>query len=176
MGTCTITPAQSGIATCAGDSSHGSRVTVVRDVRRVPGYRASSDCITDATVAARVVLSFQQRGEIPAEREAFVVLLLDGKHRLLGLHVASIGTASSAPVHPREVFRPAVVLGASAVIVAHNHPSGDPMPSIDDRNVTERLRKAGEVLGITVLDHVVIGDGACFSFTGGEVLRIGGGA
>jgi len=96
-------------------------------------------------------------------QETFHVLLLDGKHRLLRLQRVSEGTLTSSLVHPREVFGPAVREAAAAVIVAHNHPSGDPEPSAEDLAVTRRLIEAGRILGMPVLDHVVIGDAAYVS-------------
>jgi DNA repair protein RadC len=79
-------------------------------------------------------------------------------------------------VHPREVFGPAVALAATAIIVAHNHPSGDPTPSANDRAVTDRLRQAGELLGIPLLDHVVIGDARYYSFADEASHAMPGGA
>jgi DNA repair protein RadC len=100
-------------------------------------------------------------------RERFAVVYLDGRHRPIAVHDAHTGTAGSAPVHPREVFGPAVALSAAAIVVAHNHPSGDPTPSAEDRAVTEWLQRAGELLGIEVLDHVVIGEDRYYSFADG---------
>ncbi|MCA9002255.1 MAG: DNA repair protein RadC [Planctomycetes bacterium] len=93
------------------------------------------------------------------QREVFVVLLLDVQNRLQGEALVSVGTLTSSLVHPREVFRQAIAQGAAAVIVAHNHPSGDPDPSQADREVTRRLIRAGQLLGIPLLDHVVVGEG-----------------
>jgi len=93
------------------------------------------------------------------ERERFLVLLLDGKHRLKRREVVSEGTLTTSLVHPREVFRPAVRESAAAVVVVHNHPSGDPEPSLEDVEVTRRLIEAGRLLGIPLLDHVIVGDG-----------------
>jgi DNA repair protein RadC len=90
--------------------------------------------------------------------ERFMVLLLDGRHRVLREEVISQGTLTASLVHPREVFRPALREAAAALVLVHNHPSGDPSPSREDREVTERLRHAGEVLGIPVLDHVIVAD------------------
>jgi DNA repair protein RadC len=107
-----------------------------------------------------------------ARRETFFALLLDARRRILSMRVVSQGSADSALVHPREVFSPAVREGASAIVVAHNHPSGDPTPSPEDRAVTERLRRAGQLLGIELLDHVVVGDDRCFSFAEESFLPI----
>jgi len=91
------------------------------------------------------------------DREAFAVLLLDNAHRPLGVHIAHEGSLNECGVHPREVFKAAILANAAAVILAHNHPSGDPHPSPDDYALTRRLREAGALLGIDVLDHIVIG-------------------
>jgi DNA repair protein RadC len=92
-------------------------------------------------------------------QEEFHVLLLDARHRLLRASLVTRGTADTSLVHAREVFREAVREGASAVILVHNHPSGDPRPSPEDRTVTRQLSQAGSVVGIPVLDHVIVGDG-----------------
>lgn len=97
-------------------------------------------------------------------RESFYVVLLDVRSRVIGLRVVSTGVVDSAPVHPREVFGPAVREAAVAVVIAHNHPSGDPAPSQQDQQVTERLQAAGRLLGIDVLDHVVVGTDRYYSF------------
>jgi len=91
--------------------------------------------------------------------EVFWILCLDAQHRIIGNAPVAIsrGTLTSSLVHPREVFRPAIVAGAAAVICAHNHPSGDPTPSADDRLVTEQLVAAGRLLDIPVHDHVILG-------------------
>lgn len=109
-------------------------------------------------------------------RERFAVVYLDTRNRPIGVHDAHVGTCDSTPVHPREVFGPAVALAATAIIVAHNHPSGDPTPSANDRAVTDRLRQAGELLGIPLLDHVVIGDARYYSFADEASHAMPGGA
>jgi DNA repair protein RadC len=105
-----------------------------------------------------------------ARREQFIVLLLDGKNRITRKVTVSEGSLSQSIVHPREVFVQAVRESAAAVIFVHNHPSGDPAPSREDREITRRLKEAGEILGIKVLDHVIIGDGSYFSFTESGLL------
>jgi len=92
-----------------------------------------------------------------APTEEFWVLLVDVRHRLICMERISIGTQSSSLVHPREVFTVAVGKRAAALLVVHNHPSGDPAPSVEDRALTRRLEEAGKLLGIPVVDHVVIG-------------------
>ena len=96
-----------------------------------------------------------------AKKEGFYAVTLDQKHRVIDLHRISEGTLSMSPVHPREAFNPIIRDSAAAVVFVHNHPSGNPEPSEDDRLLTARLAGSGNLLGIRVLDHVVIGDG-CF--------------
>ncbi len=93
-----------------------------------------------------------------AAHERFFVVLLDGRHRVVGHELVSQGTLTASLVHPREVFRPALRRSAAAVLLVHNHPSGDPTPSREDREITDRLTRAGELLGIPVLDHVVVAE------------------
>jgi DNA repair protein RadC len=97
-------------------------------------------------------------------RESFHVLLLDGRHRLISADEVSVGTLTASLVHPREVFREAIRSAAAALVLVHNHPSGDPSPSAEDRTVTKRLRSAGQLLGIRVLDHVIVTATRYFSF------------
>jgi DNA repair protein RadC len=98
-----------------------------------------------------------------ARREHFVAFLLDVRNRVLARETISVGTLSASLVHPREVFAPAIERRAAAVIVVHNHPSGDPEPSADDLALTRRLVQAGVLVGIEVLDHLVIGHGSYVS-------------
>lgn len=98
------------------------------------------------------------------KKEFFYTLLLNGKNRILRCENISIGSLTSSIVHPRESFLPAIKYSAAAVIFAHNHPSGDSTPSQEDRLITRRLFEAGEILGIKVLDHVIIGDNNYYSF------------
>jgi DNA repair protein RadC len=103
--------------------------------------------------------------------EQFWTVLLDGKHRVIREVMVSQGTLNSSPVHPREVFSPAMRHSAAAVVFIHNHPSGDPTPSADDLAITSRLCEVGRMVGISVVDHVVIGDGAFTSFADRGLLR-----
>ena len=98
-----------------------------------------------------------------AKKECFYAISMDQKHQVIDLHKISEGSLSMTLVHPREVFNPMIRDSAAAVIFLHNHPSGNPEPSVDDYNLTVRLAEAGKILGIRVMDHVVIGDGAFVS-------------
>jgi DNA repair protein RadC len=100
------------------------------------------------------------------DQERFVVACLDTKHRVQCVVIITIGTLDASLVHPREVFKPAFIEGSSAVVLSHNHPSGNTTPSREDREVTNRLTEAGKLLGIAVLDHIIHGDGT------GDVLSI----
>ncbi|MEB2344098.1 MAG: DNA repair protein RadC [Deltaproteobacteria bacterium] len=93
-----------------------------------------------------------------ARCERFLLLLLDGRHRMLREVAISQGTLTASLVHPREVFRPALREAAAAVVLVHNHPSGDPTPSREDQEITRRLAEAGDLLGIPVVDHVVVAE------------------
>lgn len=104
------------------------------------------------------------------KREEFRILMLNTQHAVTRELVVTVGTLDTSVVHPREVFRSAVLESAAAVILVHNHPSGDPTPSTEDRAVTAQLVAAGRTLGIPVLDHVVIGDGCYVSFVEAGLL------
>ncbi len=98
------------------------------------------------------------------DREHLYALFLDTKHAPIGLNHVSMGTLNTMLVHPREVFKCAVLLNAACLILVHNHPSGDCSPSPEDHVLTTRIADAGKLLGIALLDHVVIGSGRYFSF------------
>lgn len=102
-----------------------------------------------------------QYGASPVEQ--FGVVLLDAKHRMLRIKLVSVGTLDSTVVHPRDVFREAVSASAAAIVLFHNHPSGDPTPSAEDLALTLRMLQAGEMMGIDVVDHVILSDQRYFS-------------
>jgi DNA repair protein RadC len=108
----------------------------------------------------------------PVDREHFMLAMLDRKNKLIGIHTVSVGSLTASVVHPREVYKPAILANAAAILLCHNHPSGDPQPSQEDRVLTQRLVEGGKLLGISVLDHVVLGDGslAYFSFADNNLL------
>jgi DNA repair protein RadC len=91
-------------------------------------------------------------------QEVFGILVLNTKHKIVAVHEVSRGTLNNSMIHPREVFKPAVLHNAAAIICFHNHPSGDPEPSKDDIKITKRLVEAGEIMGIEILDHIIVGD------------------
>lgn len=116
---------------------------------------AVRDRISDSRQAADLLM----KEMMYEKRELFMTLNLNARLQVESKSVISIGSVDSAPVHPREVFGPAIRRGAAAVVVAHNHPSGDPSPSPQDIEVTKRLIKASEIIGISLLDHLIIGNG-----------------
>jgi DNA repair protein RadC len=122
----------------------------------VPGARLSSSADVYSTFWPSMV----------SERvEVFTCAMVDAKLRLIRTEIISKGTLTASIVHPREAFRPAVRNAASGVIFVHNHPSGDPLPSDEDRRITGRLEEVGRILGIPLLDHVVVGaEGSYYSF------------
>ena len=106
-----------------------------------------------AVIIALNVLKLQENAE-----ESFYIFTLDTKNQVTGLFEVSRGSLNASVVHPREVFKRAILQNSNAIILVHNHPSGDPKPSKEDIDITNRLVEAGELLGIKVLDHIIIGD------------------
>lgn len=97
-------------------------------------------------------------------KEHFIAIHLDGKNRIVCFDRVSVGSLNQSIVHPREVFKGAILSSAAALILVHNHPTGDPTPSAEDRAITKRLAEVGDLVGIRVLDHVIVGDGEYLSF------------
>lgn len=98
------------------------------------------------------------------KKEFFSVIILNTKLEIISLEDVFVGTANTTLIHPREVFSKAIRLGANGIILVHNHPSGNPEPSQQDRDITLRLAQSGNLLGIKIFDHIIIGDGSYFSF------------
>ena len=130
--------------------------------KRLNGYVASDvyPKISSPGDAASYMMSVMRH----ETHEKFVVMLLNTKNKLIAVRQISEGSLTSAVVHPRECLAPAIVAHAAAIIAVHNHPSGDPAPSSEDRHLTEALNSAGDVIGIPLPDHIVIGDGRYYSF------------
>ena len=104
------------------------------------------------------------------EREHFIALTLNGAHRVIHTHVISIGTLNQSLVHPREVFYPAIQDRAASIIIAHNHPSGQLNPSRADEQITTRLKEAGKLLGIDVVDHIILSSEGYYSFQDAGII------
>lgn len=138
------------------------KLSLVRDSHVAFPVAAAGQQMRSSVDVARLFRQYLEG----ADREHFVVLLVDRKNKMIGLNTVSIGSLTASVVHPREVFKAAIMGNAAAIICGHNHPSGDPAPSHEDAALTTRLVAGGKLLGIDVLDHVIIGDGTeqYFSF------------
>jgi DNA repair protein RadC len=169
---------------------HGLTRAAAADLRRIPGVGGARA----AQVLAAVELGRRTLVRTPADRpqlntprqlasyllpqhgsrpvEQFGIVLLDTKHRLLQIKLISTGSLDSTMAHPREVFRDAIAGRAAAIVLFHNHPSGDPSPSADDVALTRQLVYAGHVVGIDVLDHLILADQRYYSFMeAGQIPR-----
>lgn len=147
---------------------------------RIPRYRVGlvregvESCPANRYSNSRDVWSWAHRllfDDIP--NEAFYCIALDNKNKLIGLTMVSLGSLNTSVVHPRSVLQPLILSNAAATILLHNHPSGDPAPSREDREVTERLVKACGLLGIRVLDHIVCCESDYYSFADAGVMGAG---
>ena len=132
-----------------------NRVTVQLVSEKLPEYK-----ITDVIDAKEIASNYLRK----YDRECFITLLLGGTNKVMAINEVAVGTLTNALVHPREVFKAAILANASGIILAHNHPSGEVAPSKDDIYLTERLREAGKIIGIEVLDHLIVGEYDCYSF------------
>jgi DNA repair protein RadC len=171
---------------------HGLARSSVDDLRQVPGIGSARAARLIAAIEAgrrTLVCRRRERPQIANPRDAaellipqfgsrpvehFGVVLLDTKHRVLRSTLLSVGTLDASIVHPREVFREATRGGAAAIVLFHNHPSGDPMPSEDDVALTRRLVHAGDLMGIAVLDHVILAETGFSSLREMKLLRAEG--
>jgi len=130
-------------------------VSMVREVKISGKKYNSSEEVAKSEFAESLLKS---------DREKFICLHLNVKNQIISFEVVSTGSLTSSIVHPREVYKGAILSNAASVIFMHNHPSGDPEPSIDDMEITKRLEKAGNILGIDVLDHIIVSSGGFYSF------------
>jgi len=117
--------------------------------------------------SAKDVFEYASQRLLGADKEHFMILHLDSKNRVIKDETVSIGTLNSSLIHPREIFKSAIKESANAIILVHNHPSGDPAPSEEDEEITKRLFDAGELLNIKLLDHVIVGDEGWWSWREG---------
>ncbi|WP_227767645.1 RadC family protein [Zhaonella formicivorans] len=129
--------------------------------KRLAAYKGEQRFTVESPASAANLLMDEMRF---LDREHFRAILLNTKNHVLGTETISIGSLNSSIVHPRELFKQAIKKSAAALILAHNHPSGDPTPSREDVEVTKRLLEAGKIIGIEILDHLVIGNGIYVSF------------
>lgn len=121
----------------------------------------------NSTVDAGILMESRLRH---LDREHFSVILLNSNNAIISIETISIGTLDRSPVHPREVFKQAIRHSASSVVLAHNHPSGNCLPSDNDIEITERMVEAGNILGIKVIDHIIVGEDSYYSFRENEVM------
>jgi DNA repair protein RadC len=125
-------------------------------------------CLTDSKAALNVA---RELCADHLDREEMWLLLLDSKQRVVGVHQVSVGTLDQALVHPREVFKAAILANSASIVLAHNHPSGYPKPSDEDRHLVDRLKQASDLLGIHLIDFLVIGREGYHSFRDRGILR-----
>ena len=123
-------------------------------ITRVPVVREKTYQLTSPNLVAKKYLEYFKK----LDREHFEILHLDTKNKITAKEIISIGSLNSSIVHPREVFKGAILNNSASIILLHNHPSGDTKPSREDISITQRLIKAGEILGIKVIDHLILGD------------------
>lgn len=142
-------------------TARGVTIELIGNTDRVSESTVRVDA-SSPELAFKIVRSLIPEG--PTVPEHFVVLYLNTLRQLLEARVISIGTISATLVHPREVFSPVLSLGASSIVVAHNHPSGNLDPSAEDTALTRRLRQAGDILGIELADHLIVSESSYYSF------------
>ena len=136
----------------------------------IPRYRIalvcedSSSSVSQPIVTSTAAAALLRPSFDGLDREQFLICGLDAKHRIIGMNIVAIGSLTLAIVHPREVFKALILMNAAAFLCAHDHPSSDPTPSPEDRVLTQRLRHGADLLGITLLDHLVLGEPSYFSF------------
>lgn len=128
---------------------------VVREKTEV--YYDGRKSLNKPSDAARIFREYYEKN-FEMDKEHFSVIMVDTKNKIIGINLVSIGTINQSLVHPREVFRPAVIASANSIFICHNHPSGNLSPSSEDIAITMRLKEAGKMLGIKVLDHIILGD------------------
>jgi len=130
-----------------------SRVVLVKEKGAMYDVQKKIGSSYDAYKAITEITKVQEEAQ-----EVFGILILNTTHKIVAVHEIGRGTLNASMVHPREVFKPAVLHNAAAIICFHNHPSGEPKPSKEDIETTNRLVEAGKIMGIKVLDHIIVGD------------------
>lgn len=136
-------------------------------------HRGKSVCSpVEVSAVFRAILNAED--EASQEREHFWALGLNSKNNVKYIELVSLGTLNASLVHPRELFRCAIINGIAGIVLCHNHPSGDTKPSQEDIAITRRLAQAGEIIGIKIMDHVIIGNGSESQFSFRENGLMGG--
>ena len=120
------------------------------------------NCPSEVAIVLKSILSMEDQAD--QDKEHFWTIGINNKNQIKYIDLTHLGTLNQSIVHPRDVFRQAISFGVNSIIVGHNHPSGNPEPSTDDYNITEKLKKSGEILGIECLDHIIIGNEFFYSF------------
>lgn len=127
--------------------------------------------IHNAEAVAKVFYAvLKNENEVDQKKEHFWAIGLTGRKRIIYLELISLGCLTESVVHPREVFKSAILKSVHSLIICHNHPSEEPKPSLADKNITDRLKAAGEILGIEILDHIILGEGNIYSFAKEGIL------
>ena len=163
--TCSVAEPRRRLTTTAPDGAYrdalfsGVPLFTTRLVREATFHFPTREQLCSPADAAAVLAEYFAG----RDREEFVVVFLDTANTLTGLHVASVGGLAVSIVEPRQVFKAAVLANASALVVAHNHPSGNPEPSREDVAVTKQLAEAGRVMGIPLHDHLILTEGGCYT-------------
>lgn len=146
------------------DAAYGCLMAGIELGKRIAEPKANYNVrITSTQLATEFCGAHFARLIVEGTREEFHIVTLNTKLRIIGSHQISIGTLDASLVHPREVFKVAIRDSASCILLVHNHPSGDPTPSREDRFVTDKLTDVGETIGISVLDHIVVAKEGCIS-------------
>jgi len=131
-------------------------------IRRIRRWRVA-DALNSSVVRPSDVAAIARKLTNGEAKEIFLAFFLDARNCVIGYETVAIGGLTGVDIHPRETFRAAILSSAAAIILAHNHPSGEVSPSLEDRALTDRMKKAGELLGIPVLDHVIVTEDAYHS-------------
>ena len=121
------------------------------------------NCPSEVAIVLKSILSMEDQAD--QDKEHFWTIGVSNKKQIKYIDLTHLGTLNQSIVHPRDVFRQAITFGVNSIIVGHNHPSGDPEPSANDYEITEKLKKSGEILEIECLDHIIIGHGFFYSFS-----------
>jgi DNA repair protein RadC len=143
---------------------HEVKIRLVREAGPVKKYRIKTP---------RDVYDLVKTELADVDREVFLAVYLSTENAVMGVNTVSVGSLNASLAHPREVFKPAILLNASSIILLHNHPSGGLAPSRDDLETTDGLARAGKLLGIEVVDHLIVGSGAFYSFLENNLLKKG---